>query len=150
MRSLVVSHSARHNGAEDERHGAMPWAPFRKREGSITVCTRAKANRLASNAIPPHKVERTHVWFMDPKTPIHLVSGIAPGHNSATGFPVRSYHLSGLLDWTAVKGELLHLTNTLFYSIHAVLSTTWNPFRHEFQTMVTTHRPRNSVRYTLR
>jgi hypothetical protein len=30
-----------------------------------------------------------------------------PGHNSATGFPVRSYHLSGLLDWTAVKGELL-------------------------------------------
>ena len=41
-------------------------------------------------------------------------SGIAPGHNSATGFPVRSYHLSGLLDWTAVKGELLHLTNTLF------------------------------------
>jgi hypothetical protein len=37
-----------------------------------------------------------------------VVQGTRPGHNSATGFPVRSYHLSGLLEWTAVKGELLH------------------------------------------
>ena len=31
------------------------------------------------------------------------------GHDSATGFPVRSHHLSGLSVGTAVKGELLHL-----------------------------------------
>jgi len=37
-----------------------------------------------------------------------VVQGTRPGNNSATGFPVRSYHLSGLLEWTAVKGELLH------------------------------------------
>jgi hypothetical protein len=36
-------------------------------------------------------------------------SGNRPGHNSATGFPVRSHQLSGLLEWTAVKGELPHL-----------------------------------------
>ena len=51
------------------------------------------------------------------------ISGIAPGHNSATGFPVRSHHLSGLLEGTAVKGELLHLTNILFYSIADTMST---------------------------
>jgi len=36
------------------------------------------------------------------------LQGTWPGHNPATGFPVRSYHLSGLSEWTAVKGELLH------------------------------------------
>jgi hypothetical protein len=34
--------------------------------------------------------------------------GIAPRYDSATGFPVRSHHLSGLRERTAVKGELLH------------------------------------------
>src|SRR5487761_1481778 len=60
---------------------------------------------------------------MDPKTPIRIYSGIAPGHNSATGFPVRSHHLSGLLEGTAVKGELPHLTNLFFYSIADAMST---------------------------
>ena len=44
----------------------------------------------------------------------HDLSGYWPGHDSATGFPVRSHHLSGLLEGTAVKGELLHLWSTLF------------------------------------
>ena len=61
---------------------------------------------------------------MDPKTPIHLYSGKTPGHNSATGFPVRSHHLSGLLEWTAVKGELPHLTNPYLYSIAAAAVNT--------------------------
>src|ERR1035441_8509961 len=34
--------------------------------------------------------------------------GIAPEDNSATGFPVRSHHLSSYWEGTAVKGELLH------------------------------------------
>src|SRR5271166_4436019 len=42
------------------------------------------------------------------QTPSHCRSGVRPGHDSATGFPARSHHLSGLLEWTAVKGELLH------------------------------------------
>ena len=120
---MVVSLSTVRNGAEDERQGAVPWAPFRKREGSIAVCTRTKAHGLASNAIAPHKAEGARALLKGPKTPVHLYSGKTPGHSSATGFPVRSYHLSGLLEVTAVKGELLHLTNTLFYSIAAGLST---------------------------
>ena len=31
------------------------------------------------------------------------LSGIAPRHDSATGIPVRSHHLSGLAGWTAVN-----------------------------------------------
>src|SRR5580698_7990885 len=34
--------------------------------------------------------------------------GIEPRHDTATGFPVRSHHLSGRMERTAVKGELLH------------------------------------------
>src|ERR1700722_20004291 len=34
--------------------------------------------------------------------------GIRPRHDTATGFPVRSHHLSGRMERTAVKGELLH------------------------------------------
>jgi hypothetical protein len=37
-----------------------------------------------------------------------LCSGIGPGYDSATGFPVRSHHLSSLSGGTAVKGELRH------------------------------------------
>src|ERR1017187_1772966 len=39
---------------------------------------------------------------------IILDLGIAPEDNSATGFPVRSHHLSSYWEGTAVKGELLH------------------------------------------
>jgi len=65
------------------------------------------------------------------KAPIRLYSGKPPGHNSATGFPVRSHHLSGLLEGTAVKGELRHLTNPYFYSIQDAVSTAEGTFpRH--------------------
>jgi hypothetical protein len=45
-------------------------------------------------------------------------SGIAPGHDSPTGFPVRSHHLSGQLGGTAVKGELLHHNLQFYYTMN--------------------------------
>jgi hypothetical protein len=45
-----------------------------------------------------------------------MYSGIAPGYDSATGFPVRSHHLSGLSEGTAVKGELLHHNQQFHYT----------------------------------
>jgi len=47
---------------------------------------------------------------------LKIDSGIAPGHDSATGTPVRSHHLSGLWEGTAVKGELLHHNQQLNYT----------------------------------
>jgi hypothetical protein len=49
-------------------------------------------------------------------TKFMLYSGIAPGYDSATGFPVRSHHLSGLWGGTAVKGELLHHNQQINYT----------------------------------
>src|SRR5579863_4577864 len=41
-----------------------------------------------------------------------------PGHDSPTGIPVRSHHLSGLSGGTAVKGELHH--HCLYYKRSAI------------------------------
>jgi hypothetical protein len=64
--------------------------------------------RFTMNANPTHKAEKAHAFAMEPSS-FSCVQGSLPGHDSNTGFPVRSHHLSGLLDGTAVKGELPHL-----------------------------------------
>ena len=67
------------------------------------------AGRSTMNANPTHeKAEDSHAFAMEPSS-FSFVQGSLPGHDSTTGFPVRSHHLSGLLDGTAVKGELPHL-----------------------------------------
>src|SRR5580698_4723253 len=48
--------------------------------------------------------------------------GIEPRHDSATGFPVRSHHLSGLRKRTAVKGEPLH--HFVYYNSRATIVST--------------------------
>ena len=50
------------------------------------------------------------------------ISGIEPRHDSATGFPVRSHHLSGLRKRTAVKGELLH--HCIYYNSPTTIVST--------------------------
>src|SRR5580698_6199774 len=48
--------------------------------------------------------------------------GIEPRHDTATGFPVRSHHLSGRMERTAVKGELLH--HYVYYNSPATIVST--------------------------
>jgi len=48
------------------------------------------------NANPTHKAEKAHAFAMEPSS-FSFVQGSLPEHDSTTGFPVRSHHLSGLL-----------------------------------------------------
>jgi hypothetical protein len=47
------------------------------------------------NGNPTHKAEKAHACAMEPSS-FSFVQGSLPGHDSNTGFPVRSHHLSGL------------------------------------------------------
>jgi hypothetical protein len=53
------------------------------------------ASSIATNANPTHKAERAHAFVMEPSV-LNCVQGSLPGQDSATGFPVRSHHLSSL------------------------------------------------------
>jgi hypothetical protein len=62
---------------------------------------------------------------------LKLDSGIAPGHDSPTGFPVRSHHLSGLMGGTAVKGELLHHNLHFNYTMNGGWLSIGTLFQHK-------------------
>jgi hypothetical protein len=47
-------------------------------------------------------------WQLDFLT---VLGKYKPGHDSATGFPVRSHHLSGLLERTAVRANSIATEN---------------------------------------
>jgi hypothetical protein len=51
-------------------------------------------------------------WQVPPGRPPQILTmfkqGVRSRHDSATGIPVRSHHLSGIGTGTAVRGELLH------------------------------------------
>src|SRR5271163_5136039 len=73
------------------------------------------ASSVAINARPTHKAERTHVFAMDLSSKV-LGQGSRRGHDSATGFPVRSHHLSGLSEGQRLRvnsftvlTQLLHI-----------------------------------------
>ena len=68
------------------------------------------ASSVAANASPTQSAAKSpSVRHMHELLNCH--SGIGPGHDSATGFPVRSHHLSGLLD-----GQRLRVNSLTTYT----------------------------------